>query len=45
VRKHRVLARDFSIEQGELTATMKVRRPYAMRNFKEHIDELYAGRE
>ena len=45
VRKHRVLARDFSIEQGELTATMKVRRPYAMRNFKESIDELYAGRE
>jgi hypothetical protein len=24
---------------------MKVRRPYAMRNFKESIDELYAGRE
>ncbi len=45
VRKHRVLARDFSIEHGELTATMKVRRAYAMRNFKESIDELYAGRE
>jgi long-subunit acyl-CoA synthetase (AMP-forming) len=40
-----VLARDFSIEQGELTATMKVRRTQAMENFKEHIDELYAGRE
>ena len=45
VRKYRVLARDFSIEQGELTATMKVRRTRAMENFKEHIDELYAGRE
>jgi long-chain acyl-CoA synthetase len=45
VRKYRILARDFSIEQGELTATMKVRRTRAMENFKAHIDELYAGRE
>jgi long-chain acyl-CoA synthetase len=45
VRKYRVLARDFSIEDGELTATMKVRRTRAMENFKEHIAELYAGRE
>jgi hypothetical protein len=28
-----------------LTATMKVRRMRAMENFKEHISELYAGRE
>jgi len=45
VRKYRILSRDFSIEQGELTATMKVRRGRAMENFKEQIDELYAGRE
>jgi long-chain acyl-CoA synthetase len=45
VRKYRVLSRDFSIEQGELTATMKVRRGRAVENFKEQIDELYAGRE
>jgi long-chain acyl-CoA synthetase len=45
VRKYRVLARDFSIEEGELTATMKIRRSRAMANFKAHIDELYAGRE
>ncbi len=45
VRKYRVLPRDFSIEQGELTATMKVRRAQAMQNFKPQIDELYAGRE
>ena len=45
VRKHRVLARDFSIDQGELTATMKVRRTRAMENFKQQIDELYAGRD
>jgi long-chain acyl-CoA synthetase len=45
VRKHRVLTRDFSIDQGELTATMKVRRTQAMENFKQQIYELYAGRE
>lgn len=45
VRKHRVLPRDFSIDRGELTATMKVRRTQAMENFKQQIDELYAGRE
>jgi long-chain acyl-CoA synthetase len=45
VRKYRVLARDFSIERGELTATMKVRRTRAMENFQQYIDEFYAGRE
>lgn len=45
VRKHRILGRDFTIENGELTATMKVRRTRAMENFREQIDELYAGRE
>jgi long-chain acyl-CoA synthetase len=45
VRKYRVLPRDFSIEQGELTATMKLRRAQALANCKTQIDELYAGRE
>ena len=45
VRKYRVLPRDFSMERGELTATMKVRRARALENFKDNIAELYAGRE
>jgi long-chain acyl-CoA synthetase len=45
IRKYRVLDRDFSIEEGELTATMKVRRARVMENFRESIDELYAGKE
>jgi long-chain acyl-CoA synthetase len=45
IRKYRILERELSIEQGELTATMKVRRSRALENFKHHIDELYAGRE
>jgi long-chain acyl-CoA synthetase len=45
VRKHRILAREFSIENGELTATMKLRRSRALENFREDIAELYLGRE
>jgi long-chain acyl-CoA synthetase len=45
VRKYRVLPRDFSIEAGELTATMKLRRTRALENCREQIAELYAGRE
>ena len=37
--------RDFSIEDGELTATMKVRRARVMENFRESIEDLYAGKE
>src|SRR4029078_3777646 len=45
IRKYRILERELSIEHGELTATMKVRRSRALENFKHHIDELYAGRQ
>jgi len=45
IRRYRVLGRDFSIEDGELTATMKVRRARVMENFRESINELYAGKE
>ncbi len=45
VRKFRVIAREFSIEQGELTATMKVRRMRVLENFRDHIEELYTGKE
>jgi len=45
IRKFRVLSREFSLERGELTATMKVRRERALENFKDNISELYAGRE
>jgi long-chain acyl-CoA synthetase len=41
VRKYRILERDFTIENGELTATMKVRRSRVMENFKQQIDQLY----
>lgn len=45
IRKWKVLERDFTIEHGELTATMKVRKGKVVENFKKEIAELYAGRE
>ena len=45
IRKYRILDRELSIENGELTATMKVRRARVIENFKKDIEELYAGKE
>jgi long-chain acyl-CoA synthetase len=45
IRKFRILPRDFSIESGEMTATMKVRRGKVLANFKDVVDSLYAGKE
>ncbi|MGH9722704.1 MAG: AMP-dependent synthetase/ligase [Bryobacteraceae bacterium] len=45
IRKFRILERDLTIEQGELTATMKVRRDRVLQNFRKEIEELYAGHE
>ena len=43
IRKYRVLPREFSIEAGELTATLKVRRARALENFSGAVDSLYSG--
>jgi len=45
IRKFRVLERDFSIENGEVTPTMKVRRNRVLENHRETIRELYMGKE
>jgi long-chain acyl-CoA synthetase len=45
IRRYRILERELTIENGELTATMKMRRAQVLENFKGHIEELYAGRE
>jgi long-chain acyl-CoA synthetase len=42
IKRFRVLPRDFTIEDGELTPTLKLRRKVALENFKEDLDELYA---
>lgn len=45
IRKFKILDRDFSIEHGELTPTMKLRRSRALENHRALVNELYAGRE
>ncbi len=45
IRRFKVLERDFSIEAGELTPTMKVRRSRVLENYASTVSELYLGRE
>ncbi len=42
IKRFRILPRDFSIDHGEMTATMKVRRKQVMENFKAELDDLYS---
>lgn len=45
IRRFHILDRDFSLDAGELTPTMKLRRGKVLENFKKEISELYVGRE
>jgi len=45
IRKFRIIARDFSVETGELTPTMKIRRNRVLENHRELVSELYMGKE
>lgn len=45
IRRFRILPREFSIENGELTPTMKIRRAQVIENEKQLISELYLGKE
>jgi long-chain acyl-CoA synthetase len=41
VRAFRVLQRDFTEQHGELTPTMKIKRPVVAEHFADEIEELY----
>ncbi|MFF2650535.1 AMP-dependent synthetase/ligase [Streptomyces sp. NPDC058045] len=43
VKKFRILPRDLAIEKGEITPSLKVKRPAVERSFKDLIDEMYSG--
>jgi long-chain acyl-CoA synthetase len=45
IRKFKVLEGDFSVQTGELTPTMKVRRPKVLAKYKELVDQMYLGKE
>jgi len=44
IRRFKVIERDFSIEYGEVTPTMKLRRGKVLENYRVEISELYLGR-
>jgi len=44
IRRYRVLKRDFSVEEGELTATLKLRRSRLLERYRDTIAELYTAR-
>lgn len=41
VKKHRVLDHDFSIEDGEITPTLKVKRANIQKRYADEIEQLY----
>ncbi|GAB1646051.1 AMP-dependent synthetase/ligase [Krasilnikovia sp. MM14-A1259] len=43
VKKFAILPRDLSIEQGEITPSMKIKRRSVETNFAAEIDKMYAG--
>ncbi|WP_037906746.1 AMP-dependent synthetase/ligase [Actinacidiphila yeochonensis] len=43
VRQFRILPRDLDIEHGELTPSLKLKRPVVEREFAPLIDEMYSG--
>ncbi|MEV6599488.1 long-chain fatty acid--CoA ligase [Actinoplanes sp. NPDC051346] len=43
VKKFSILPRDLSIEHGEITPSMKIKRRSVEANFAEQIDKMYAG--
>ena len=45
IRRFKIVERDFSIESGELTPTMKLRRARVLENHAALVSELYLGKE
>ncbi len=43
VRSFRILPRDFTVEDGELTPTLKIKRRIINENFADEIESMYAG--
>ncbi|MGW0883801.1 AMP-dependent synthetase/ligase [Streptomyces sp. NPDC002671] len=43
IKKFRLLPRDLDVEHGEITPSLKLKRPVVEREYKDLIDEMYAG--
>jgi long-chain acyl-CoA synthetase len=45
IRKFKILDREFTIDRGELTPTMKVRRGRVLENYRALVSEMYMGKD
>jgi long-chain acyl-CoA synthetase len=45
IRRFRILPRELSIEYGEVTPTLKIRKGVVMERYAAEINEMYAGKE
>jgi len=45
IRKFKILPRELSIDHGEVTPTMKIRKSIVFDHFATEINEMYAGKE
>ena len=43
IKRFTILPRDFSMETGELTPTLKLKRRVVQQRYADELDELYAG--
>ncbi|MFF8590485.1 AMP-dependent synthetase/ligase [Streptomyces sp. NPDC015220] len=43
IKKFRLLPRDLDVEHGEITPSLKLKRPVVEREYKDLIEEMYAG--
>ncbi|TVL91885.1 long-chain fatty acid--CoA ligase [Streptomyces sp. SAJ15] len=43
IKKFRLLPRDLDVEHGELTPSLKLKRPFVEREYKDLLEEMYAG--
>jgi len=45
IRRFKVIERDFSLDRGELTPTMKIRRTRVLENYRAVVREMYPGKD
>jgi long-chain acyl-CoA synthetase len=45
IRRFKVLEHDFSLDRGELTPTMKIRRSRVLQNYRAVVREMYPGKD
>lgn len=45
IRRFTIIPHHFSVESGELTDTLKIRRPIIYKNYQEIIDKMYDDAE